>query len=68
MVTYPHIKVSQPHDFTLVWFLLYNSVTLSIVFQTIRRHCYDDQPMYTPSFKLILLDILKNVHSVRVLH
>ena len=27
-------------------------ISNSIVFQTIKRHCYDDQPMYTLNFKL----------------
>ena len=46
------IRVSRFRDFTLAWFLLYNFVAIAI--QTIKRHCYDDQPMYTPILKLFL--------------
>ena len=29
----------------------------SIAFQTIKRHCYNDQPIYTPIVKLFLYSV-----------
>ena len=50
------ISVSQSHNFTFVWFLQLCSYNSSVI-QTIKRYCYDDQPMYTPIFKLFLYSV-----------
>ena len=47
--------ISRSRYFTLVWFLLYNFVAVTLIAtQTIKRHCYNDQPIYTPISKLFL--------------
>ena len=39
------------------WFLLYNFVAVTLLLFRLSRHCYDDQPIYTPIFKLFLYSV-----------
>ena len=51
------IRISRSRNFTRVWSLRYNFVAVTLAIQTSKRHCYDDQPIYTPIFKLSLYSV-----------
>ena len=46
-------------DFHMVYykFLLYNFVAITLLLFKLSKHCYDDQPIYTPIFKLFLYSV-----------
>ena len=46
------LEYLDPRFYTCLVFALYLCHCNSIAIQTIKRHCYDDQPIYTPIFKL----------------
>ena len=47
------LEYLNSHNFTLVWFLLYNFVAVTLLaLKLSKRHCYDNRPMFTLILKL----------------